>query len=61
MYPYPSTAAERQEIQEGLSTRIQDLYTVSGPPRPWPGLSHTHVRLLPGFLWRVLAVTNQAF
>lgn len=30
VYPYPSTAEERKEIQEGLSTRIQDLYTVSG-------------------------------
>ncbi|ELK26418.1 V-type proton ATPase 116 kDa subunit a isoform 2, partial [Myotis davidii] len=28
IYPYPSTAEERREIQEGLSTRIQDLYTV---------------------------------
>ncbi|XP_063081559.1 V-type proton ATPase 116 kDa subunit a 2 isoform X2 [Cavia porcellus] len=28
VYPYPSTAEERKEIQEGLSTRIQDLYTV---------------------------------
>nr|XP_004611199.1 unnamed protein product [Sorex araneus] len=28
VYPYPNTAEERREIQEGLSTRIQDLYTV---------------------------------
>ncbi|XP_069880969.1 V-type proton ATPase 116 kDa subunit a 2 isoform X2 [Dipodomys merriami] len=28
LYPYPNTAEERKEIQEGLSTRIQDLYTV---------------------------------
>lgn len=30
VYPYPNTVEERREIQEGLSTRIQDLYTVSG-------------------------------
>lgn len=29
IYPYPNTAEERREIQEGLNTRIQDLYTVS--------------------------------
>lgn len=29
VYPYPNTAEERREIQEGLNTRIQDLYTVS--------------------------------
>ncbi|KAF4011789.1 hypothetical protein G4228_003489 [Cervus hanglu yarkandensis] len=28
VYPYPNTAEERREIQEGLNTRIQDLYTV---------------------------------
>uniref|UniRef100_A0A8C0KPQ1 V-type proton ATPase subunit a n=1 Tax=Canis lupus dingo TaxID=286419 RepID=A0A8C0KPQ1_CANLU len=28
VYPYPNTAEERKEIQEGLNTRIQDLYTV---------------------------------
>lgn len=28
VYPYPNTAEERSEIQEGLNTRIQDLYTV---------------------------------
>ncbi|XP_049625162.1 V-type proton ATPase 116 kDa subunit a 2 [Suncus etruscus] len=28
VYPYPNTVEERREIQEGLSTRIQDLYTV---------------------------------
>ncbi|XP_042636526.1 V-type proton ATPase 116 kDa subunit a2 [Orycteropus afer afer] len=28
IYPYPNTAEERREIQEGLNTRIQDLYTV---------------------------------
>ncbi|XP_004595468.2 V-type proton ATPase 116 kDa subunit a 2 [Ochotona princeps] len=28
VYPYPGTAEERREIQEGLNTRIQDLYTV---------------------------------
>ncbi|KAM9194057.1 V-type proton ATPase 116 kDa subunit a 2 isoform 2-T2 [Dugong dugon] len=28
IYPYPNTAEERKEIQEGLNTRIQDLYTV---------------------------------
>ncbi|XP_053444373.1 V-type proton ATPase 116 kDa subunit a 2 isoform X2 [Nycticebus coucang] len=28
VYPYPHTAEERAEIQEGLNTRIQDLYTV---------------------------------
>ncbi|XP_059974790.1 V-type proton ATPase 116 kDa subunit a 2 isoform X2 [Mesoplodon densirostris] len=27
VYPYPSNAEERREIQEGLNTRIQDLYT----------------------------------
>ncbi|KAH0502286.1 V-type proton ATPase 116 kDa subunit a isoform 2 [Microtus ochrogaster] len=27
VYPYPNTAEERREIQEGLNTRIQDLYT----------------------------------
>lgn len=31
VYPYPNTAEERREIQEGLNTRIQDLYTVSKP------------------------------
>jgi hypothetical protein len=31
IYPYPNTAEERKEIQEGLNTRIQDLYTVSEP------------------------------
>ena len=29
VYPYPNTAEERKGIQEGLNTRIQDLYTVS--------------------------------
>ncbi|XP_036132258.1 V-type proton ATPase 116 kDa subunit a2 isoform X3 [Molossus molossus] len=28
IYPYPNTAEERREIQEGLHTRIQDLHTV---------------------------------
>ncbi|KAM5237711.1 V-type proton ATPase 116 kDa subunit a 2 [Ctenodactylus gundi] len=28
VYPYPNTAEERKEVQEGLNTRIQDLYTV---------------------------------
>uniref|UniRef100_F7CP46 V-type proton ATPase subunit a n=1 Tax=Ornithorhynchus anatinus TaxID=9258 RepID=F7CP46_ORNAN len=28
VYPYPSTAEERKEVNEGLNTRIQDLYTV---------------------------------
>ncbi|VTJ57197.1 V-type proton ATPase 116 kDa subunit a 2 isoform X3 [Marmota monax] len=28
IYPYPNTVEERKEIQEGLNTRIQDLYTV---------------------------------
>ncbi|XP_031193833.1 V-type proton ATPase 116 kDa subunit a [Mastomys coucha] len=28
IYPYPNSAEERREIQEGLNTRIQDLYTV---------------------------------
>ncbi|XP_036132259.1 V-type proton ATPase 116 kDa subunit a2 isoform X4 [Molossus molossus] len=27
IYPYPNTAEERREIQEGLHTRIQDLHT----------------------------------
>lgn len=50
IYPYPNTAEERREIQEGLHTRIQDLYTVSEPQRgllAW-AVDHMSVRFLPG-------------
>lgn len=48
VYPYPNTVEERREIQEGLSTRIQDLYTVSGCPQsPRVGKLGNHVAWSP--------------
>lgn len=31
LYPYPSSNEERDDVIEGLKTRIQDLHTVSFP------------------------------
>ena len=52
VYPYPNTAEERREIQEGLNTRIQDLYTVSEPATYlliWRFVKHLHIHLVSFF------------
>lgn len=43
LYPYPSSNEERNDVLEGLKTRIQDLHTVG-----LPFSSHTDVLSLTG-------------
>lgn len=59
VYPYPNTAEERREIQEGLNTRIQDLYTVSEPETYlliWGLVKHLQIRLVFFLIWKILVV-----